>query len=335
MPSANSATARFIVGLPRSGTTWMCHALNAHPDIAAFGETLFWGKGYIPPGAAGCYDPATLQRVKRALLARPLESTMRIEGPGGLRNVSADGATALIHGVFEELPRNPGPAEVFSQIAARIAQAEGKSEWIEKTPHHLLYARRILRHLPQARFVVLMREPYAFLLSYKHQGGHENSAASRLRFRRRYHPLAGALVWRNAWRAAQSLLASHPDQALLVRTEDIARNAAEMMRRVHGFLKLRPLAAAPTAIGKINSTGKRSPAELSDADVAWINLIAGEDILAAGYTLRPVGGGARAIARSVPGLPLWAIRILRDLHHTTSGSLVQHLLQCIARKPHA
>jgi hypothetical protein len=334
MPNANSATPRFIVGLPRSGTTWLCHSLNEHPDVAAFGETMFWGKAYIPPGANGHYDPATLQRVKQTLMAKPLESTIRIEGPGGLRNVSAANAAALIEEAFNEMPRNVGPAEVFSHVADRIARAEGKSAWTEKTPHHLLYARRILQHFPSARFVVLVREPYSFLLSYKHQSGHEKSASSQQRFRKRYHPLAGALVWRNTWRAAQTLLTSHPDQSMLVRMEDIANEPIDVMLRVHEFLNLRPIPGASATIGKINSTEKRLPAELSEADIAWINLLAAQDIQEAGYTVQNDGGGLQAIARSALDLPLWALRILHDLKRTTSGSLMQHLLQYVIQRPH-
>ncbi len=47
----------FIVGMSRSGTTWLSNSLNAHPSVAVFGETGFWGKMYIvPKGQTYCPD---------------------------------------------------------------------------------------------------------------------------------------------------------------------------------------------------------------------------------------------------------------------------------------
>jgi hypothetical protein len=48
MPAATTGIPRFIVGLPRAGTTWMCRSLNEHPDAVAFGDTMFWGDKPVP-----------------------------------------------------------------------------------------------------------------------------------------------------------------------------------------------------------------------------------------------------------------------------------------------
>ena len=34
----------FIVGMSRSGTSWLAKSLNNHPQISAFGETSFFGR---------------------------------------------------------------------------------------------------------------------------------------------------------------------------------------------------------------------------------------------------------------------------------------------------
>lgn len=335
MRATETCTPRFIIGLPRAGTTWMCRSLNEHPDVVAFGETMFWGKGYIPPCENGSYNAPDLQLVKQLLLTKPLESSMKIPGPGGMRRITSADVSRLIEGAFATLPDRAGPAEVFQTVANHIAQAEGKSTWVEKTPHHLLYARRILMHFPTARFVVMMRDPYSFLLSYKHQSGYENSDASRRRFKRRYHPAGGALVWKNSWRAAHHLLRTAPEQALLVRMEQVARDPGDVMRRVQEFLELGPTSAANGVGTKINSAFEHVSPSLSDADVAWMNLIAARDIVSAGYELRPSPKNPTAILRSATDLPLWALRILLDLKRTTSGSLFRHMRHWLVRDPNA
>jgi hypothetical protein len=327
-----AASARFIVGLPRAGTTWMCRSLNRHPDAAAFGETMFWGKAFVAPGANGRHDAVSLERAKQSLRSKPLESTLAIAGPGGL-GVSREQLNVIMDRAFFELPSQPTPAEVFACAARAIAAAEGKTQWVEKTPHHLLYASRILEYFPDARFVVMMREPYSFLRSYKHQAGHDKSAASRKRFAERYHPVGGAFVWKNSWRAAQALLASAPDNALLVRLEEVESNPAEVMSRVLAFLDLRPVDTPLGISSRINSAFEQeSGPPLTDADIAWMNLIAEQDIHSAGYTSTLEPRTAAPLSRSATALPLWALRTIWDLRQTTTGSIVHHALRWSHRR---
>jgi hypothetical protein len=323
---------RFIVGLPRSATTWMCRSLNEHPDVAAFGETMFFGKAWIPPGRDGRYDAAALEQIKRALLAKPFESTLVIPGPGRMKYVDETTIGPLLTRVFAELPMRPTPGEVFGMVAASIARAERKSQWVEKTPHHLLSAGRILREFPNARFVVMLREPYSFLLSYKHHQGHDRTPASRERFRRRYHALGGALVWRNSWRAAEKLAQTKPEQTLVVNQEQIGNDPQATMRSVIEFLQLPPVDRAFGVAARINSAFDRGVyATLTDADIAWMNWIAGSALRAAGHEPKRWRRDAEAIARSVLDLPLWAFRVARDLKDTTDGSLSRHILRWLAR----
>jgi hypothetical protein len=323
---------RFIVGLPRAGTTWMCQSLNRHPDVMAFGETMFWGKSYVPPAADGRYDLATLERVRQSLRSRPLESTLAIAGPGGLRRVSREQLNTVIDRALAQSSGGPTPAQLFTRVARSIAAAEHKTQWVEKTPHHLLYASRILQSYPNARFIVMMREPYSFLRSYKNQKGHAHSDASRKRFERRYHPVGGALVWRNSWRAAQSLLARAPQSAMLVRLEDVENDPAAVMHRVHEFLQLSPIENAHDMSSRINSAfdGARG-GDLTGAEIAWMNLVAGRDIQAAGYSILPSHPSAALLSRSTFALPLWAMRMAWDLRQTTSGSVARHALRWALR----
>jgi hypothetical protein len=326
---------RFIVGMPRASTTWLCRSINEHKDITGFGETMFWGKAFIPPNAEGYYDEESLHRVKDSLLAKPFESTLAFPGPGGMRHIGRKDLPGILDQAFQDCNDRPTPAEIFLKVALAIAAAEGKKHWVEKTPHHLLYTHRILQHLTSALFVVVIREPYSFMLSYKHQKGHENSSASRQRFTSRYHPLGCALVWRNSWLAAQKLSKERPEQTLFVRMEDVEENSTEVMRKVQQFFLLPEDPGVYGVPSKVNSAfADGSRPELTDADIAWMNLIAGKAITDAGYPKLPRPKFSYSLYRSLFDLPAWSLRWLRDMRRTTEDSVLQHLWRWLARNRH-
>jgi hypothetical protein len=311
----------------------MCHALNARPDVAAFGETMFWGKSYLVPDAAGCYDARALEQVQNYLRERPLESTFAIDGPGRMQRLSRAQINDIVAIELVRLGSRPTPAEVFTHLCKAVARAEGKRHWVEKTPHHLLYASRILKHLPNAKFVIMVREPYSFVRSYRFQAGHGRTAESSQRFARRYHPLAGAIVWRNSWRAANQLMRYAPERALLVRLEDVESDPTAVLRRVQSFFEIEALSNDRPLSRKVNSafyTGAASRA-VSDADIGWMNWVAAHDIAAAGYTVRPRQGDFSTVARSVLALPVWLWYATRDLKRTTRGSVLRHALRWLSR----
>lgn len=332
--SNESIIPRFIVGMPRAGTTWVCQALNTQHDVAAFGETMFWGKSFVSPDAEGYYDALTLRRVKAALLTKPFESTLAIPGPGPMQRLTRADLPGIFEACFAALGNRATPPEVFGKIAEAIAEAEGKTHWVEKTPHHLLSAQRILHYLPNARFVIMIREPYSFMLSYKHQRGHENTAASRVRFARRYHPLGCTLVWRNSWRAARQLAETLPEQALIIPLEQVQTDPTAVIRRIQTFFGLPADSHAPEVVYKVNSAFNQEPRpRLADADIAWMNRVAGSAIAEAGYQpLHAPKNNTLALWRSSLDLPGWSIRLLRDTRRTTAGSLRRHLWRWLA--PH-
>jgi hypothetical protein len=318
--------------MPRAGTTWLCQALNAHHDVAAFGESMFWGKSYTVPSINGRYDETALRRAKSSLLAADFESTLVIPGPGLMKCIGCEDLPGIVERSFGNLGSRASPSAVFTSLACEIARAEGKSHWVEKTPHHLLYADRILQHLPEARFVVMIREPYSFMLSYKHYRGHKNTAACKERFARRYHPLACALVWLSSWRAALQLARSVPDQTLIVRMEELEADPVNLILRVQSFFSLPEGVDMQGAVCKVNSAfhqGARP--ELSDGDIGWMNFIAGAAIREAGYKLLPWPTDVYEVSRSVIDVAAWSLRWLRDMKKTTPGSLRGHLWHWMVR----
>lgn len=119
----------FVVGCPRSGTTWLRMLLGQHPEVAATRETHLFDN-YI----------AQLQAAWTSSARR---------GVGLPAEITEDQFTALcvdfVRGVMQRiLEANPG-AKVL----------------VEKTPAHVLHAPLILKLLPEAHFIHMVRDPRA------------------------------------------------------------------------------------------------------------------------------------------------------------------------------
>ncbi len=125
----------FIVGFPRSGTTWLRALLAAHPAVAALeAESYLFDDLYL-----GHLDASW--QAERALAA----------AGGKPFALSA----MLSEAEFDELLR-----AFASSVLARVAQARPESGLVvEKTPTHARFAPLILRLFPEAYFLHIIRDP--------------------------------------------------------------------------------------------------------------------------------------------------------------------------------
>ena len=121
-----------IVGAPRSGTTWLQSLLASHPAIATGPETHFF----------------------RTFAAADAEFHRRRDRPLGVSEYWTaeqfhDAIERLFWGALSRLPAPAGPVRCF----------------LEKTPIHCMHGAFILRVLPRARFLHVIRDGRAVAAS--------------------------------------------------------------------------------------------------------------------------------------------------------------------------
>lgn len=284
----------FVVGMSRCGITPLSRALNLHPDLVVFGESRFFGRCYVEPEAAAGYSLVELARIERVLLQFRWTATVGDE-PGCFRHLSLDGMRKLLTEAFGQVQPPIPPGRLFTAIAERIADAEGKRYVLEKTPHHLNWVARIVRHVPGATFVVLLCDPYVFSRFHRE---HDSP----------YHPLAAALLWRGYMRSYERAAKRHPHRLVVVDTAELARGGEEALARVQRFFGLEvhdlsapldPLAAFFTVE---DGTGP--------ADVFWINLFCWRLMRRHGYERRRMPPAPRAVVASLVSLPRYCLDML-------------------------
>ncbi|MFV1985841.1 MAG: sulfotransferase [Gemmatimonadota bacterium] len=128
------STTVFIVGCPRSGTTWIQLLLAHHPLVATAPETQIFA--YY------------LESFKKQWLWEQ-------EGAGGKRHGGAGLNRLLSEEEFDDLCRETANF-VLEKIASR--NPDGRVV-VEKSPRHALQAAWISRLLPDARFLHVVRDP--------------------------------------------------------------------------------------------------------------------------------------------------------------------------------
>ncbi len=139
----------FIVGCPRSGTTIVQAMLARHPAVATLPETAFFEHLY---GELRWRwrDYGVAHRQRRSLEL----GFARKAGRRALRQLQAE----LGGGAMAAPLRLAACIERFTGLLDERAAVDGRSLWIEKTPNHLLYIPEIERHVPDARFVHVIRD---------------------------------------------------------------------------------------------------------------------------------------------------------------------------------
>lgn len=150
----------FVVGCPRSGTTIIQAMLARHSGVYTLPETAFFVE--LLAGLRWRWgDPGAIRRGER------LAHRLGFARHRGRR---------AIHQLQRQLQAPAGWPPVsrascirrFVATLDRAAEAAGRHTWIEKTPHHLLYIPEIQAHVPDARFVHVVRPGPDVLASVTH-----------------------------------------------------------------------------------------------------------------------------------------------------------------------
>ncbi len=330
-PERKTITPCFIVGMPRSGTTWLLRSLNTHHQIAAFGETAYWGRNYIHPNADGKYDAMHLNQVASILKKNFMDTIMGKNEPGYLKNLQPDDMPGLVDRAFTALKTPVTPGEVFLSFAKEIAQAEGKYRWVEKTPHHINWIDRILSELPESRFVVTLREPYTFMLSYKNQKGWE--ARSGEMYKKLYHPFGCAQVYKVYARQAFQIAQDYRGKVLIVRLEEIIEKKRQILKNIQKFFLLEYEPELEGIQSRVFSSSQfSSQINLSGEDLFWMNQIARSAVTDLEYEILPVKYSVSnflKIAFSFIQFLIWAPRAFLLMNKRIKSNTIKYLWRWI------
>lgn len=241
----NSPTPIFVLGYMHSGTTLLLEILSKNTAIfASKGETRFYE--FLPIIMQTFPDLNNQQTLQEFLIftlrnilfgdqiIRKQLSTQDIGLPATDINLLIQRAQSrLEHGRLLPL--------VFEYLAERA----GKTFWLEKTPTHIFCVDQIVKHVPSAYFVEIVRDVRAVLASKKVRRATvwtDRYPAEQRSFKnleKAYDPLWDTLSWKSAIKAGIFAKHNYPTRVLRIRYEDLVTDQEDTILRMCEFLSLR------------------------------------------------------------------------------------------------
>lgn len=202
----------FVGGAPRSGTTWVQHMLDSHPDVSCRGEGHFLHFFAEPMGM--------LMRQRREELAA--KNTKLFAGMAGYPLPAASD--------FEFLVGSGILLALSQQSAGRRCLAIG-----EKTPENVFYFPNLKRLFPNAKFIGVARDPRdtltsAWHLVHKHGSPGDTAEAKAAFVRRAVGSVAQFL------QAMLDLRRRYPADATIVTYEALSRTPETVLAELFRFL---------------------------------------------------------------------------------------------------
>ena len=268
----------FIVGLPRSGTTWLMWLLAQHPEVAALQQS-------------GAFLP--LKRLEEWWVHD--HRFTRPEAGGARGNYTTVGSSTVI------APRDfyEQARAMLSLVYERIAAATpGARMVVDQTPEHMEFAPLIRAVFPDAWFLHIVRDPRAVYSSMRQA---LDSWADPSGFP---HTLVHIARGWNRFVQLGRQVSTTSERYHLVRYEDLTENGERELAKIHAWLGLEADAAARAAafeackIDKLRANTSMPKGffrrgtvdgwegELSGSELRTIEYITHEEMHKHGYTTR-------------------------------------------------
>lgn len=183
------------------------------------------------------------------------------------------------------LPEGHTRVDVFKAFMANETVSHGKRIACEKTPQNVFYLTEILRHFPEARVIVMHRDPRAVMLSQKRKWMRKDLGNAAMperevrRLRMNYHPYTISRLWNASFQAARRYQ-DHP-AVLSLRFEDLTTDPHGTLERLCAFIGI-PFEPSMLDIPHAGSSNRRDDHSRrgirGDRSDAWRTELENEEI---------------------------------------------------------
>ncbi len=203
----------FIVGSPRSGTTFLSAMLSNHSRLCCGPETQFFNKLDTEKLRQMTYSRNWVGQAVAELESLNLSGQQVMD----LFGETVESVTSYLS------QRPPAVTALLESLCQNYAAKHGKVRWVEKTPNHLLHLKEIRELYPQAPIIHIMRDPRDSVLSMVKLPWTSESYVE------------NCYLWLDWYQASIEFLESDP-LSLTLKYEDLVADQAGCLHRLCDFI---------------------------------------------------------------------------------------------------
>jgi hypothetical protein len=279
-PSEFGAAPVVVVGMPRSGSSFMSHLLSQFSDYYVFDDL------YTIPKSRELKlnNPLTAKDLDKILFFLGWQIRARLRfGLYAIPNVKDEEVDVMNNALKQAFLEKPGSVlDLQREWWHRLAARSSARKWGFKLPKAFLYSEELRAQYPDLKVVVLLRQPNDVLASYKFipETSHDGDPG-------RYHPLFYALYWRLAAKHALRLQRDHPDSTLFIPFHDLTKTPEDVAAKIGTFLD-QPTPEKIDLPERPNSShsGDGQRKEITGLEAWLVNVICGSLIERLGFKRR-------------------------------------------------
>ncbi|MES9874999.1 MAG: sulfotransferase [Candidatus Sedimenticola sp. 6PFRAG7] len=307
----------FIVGNSRSGTTLMSKILGRNPEIHSLKEIHFFEQMWNPADPKTHLDRPATVKLTATLLGHAREGRELHQSPDKYLKEAGQIIASL-----KESPMH-SPPEIYKVFLEYEARHNDKSIPCEQTPRYIFYLKEILELFPDARIIVMLRDPRDILLSQKNKwrsytrGNKVNQLCALLRVWMNYHPILLSQMWKRAM--SEALHFRDDPRVKFIHFENLVSVPEQVAREICDFAGIAfqnnmlevagsesPLARQEKTTGISTTPIGRWRKQLPEVDTYWCNRIAGQHMNVLNYKTENSLANPIAIAWSAAIFPVKA-----------------------------
>lgn len=276
-PVADARNPVIVVGLPRSGSSFLSHVLSQFDDYYVY-DDLYMIELARSLGVKGRLTPEQLRQMLHAL-GWQIRARLRrgLYAIPNMREEEVEPMNAALLETFSE--HAPTPLDLQEEWLLRLAHRKGARNWGYKQPRAFIRLDALRARYPGLKVIFLLRQPHDVFASYKHMPMESEDGDPR-----RFHILPYAYYWRAAARALLRERKAHPDDTLFISFSELTADPTGTAGQIAAFLGV-PAPAEVTVPPRPNSSHTKTAERprLTGLEGKITNAVCGQDMAALGF----------------------------------------------------
>jgi hypothetical protein len=274
-----------VVGLPRSGSSYLAHVLSGMESWFVFDDLYPYQKA----AALGINRHTNLAKNNALLksyinaLAWQLRAKIKYEKNFIIPNLNWEDTFEMEAAILKALECRASLYwhQVTEEFVMRIALTLGKQRWGYKTPQDFFHMDELADIFPEVRFIYILRSPTKVLKSFKNlpkikTDGTQDGVS------RQYHPIIYSLYWKKAYQKVQAFKEGKKAPIEIVKFEELIQNPTLVGKQLSCFLEDNIMKDVFRQEGN-SSFQKKSVISLTQTEIWLCQLIVGKSLKEAGY----------------------------------------------------